>query len=257
MGMVSIVMGAFNEESSIAKAIESISTQTYKSWEFIIIDDCSTDKTQEIIKKYCDKDNRIRLFINSKNLGLAASLNKGISLASGNYIARMDADDISLPKRIEKQVRFLDSNKKISVVGTAAYFRSNDSADMKVIKMPETNKKINQMIFKASPFIHPTVMMRKEFMQQTKGYNSKLRRAQDYDLWLRGRSTALYHNIKEPLLIYTYQNKKMLTGFIASMHIRISNSKNIRDFFRSLYWILYEGVFIFTLFIKKFFKMRG
>ena len=255
--MVSIVMGAFNEESSIAKAIESISTQTYKSWEFIIIDDCSSDKTQEIIKRYCDKDNRIRLVINSKNLGLAASLNKGISLANGIYIARMDADDISLPDRLKKQVEALDTNKEIMVIGTGAYYLNKNKKVKKIINMPESNKNISKSIFKTSPFIHPTVMIRRKFLEITQGYNPALKRAQDYDLWLRGRHIGEYHNLQEPLILYLDNNKKLFTGYYNTVLIRFKNSKNIYDFFKSLYWSLYETIFILYIFFIQIFKKKG
>lgn len=180
-------MGVYNEESSIARAIESVINQTYLCWEFIIVDDCSTDKTRDIISKYCSSDPRIKLYKNKKNFGLAYSLNLAIDKSSGVYFARMDADDISLPNRFEEQLKTLDLNRKVMVVGTAAYYIDSDNLKKRLVRMPQCHRDLLNLIFKKSPFIHPSVMMRKEYLKITNGYDVRLRRAQDYDLWLRGR----------------------------------------------------------------------
>ena len=120
--VVSVVMGAFNEEILIARAIQSIVDQSYINWELIIVDDGSSDGTREIIEAFAAKDKRIILIENKINLGLAKSLNVGISQAQGKYIARMDADDESLPKRLESQTSFLELNSDIDVLGTGAIY---------------------------------------------------------------------------------------------------------------------------------------
>ena len=131
MNNVSVIMGAFNEVATVGKAIESIINQTYSCWEFIIVDDCSTDGTFEIIMGYCKKDSRIKVYKNNRNIGLAESLNKAINYASGIYIARMDADDISLPNRFDEQVKRLDSDSKLMVVGSAAYYIKRNNINKK------------------------------------------------------------------------------------------------------------------------------
>jgi len=256
MNQISVVMGAYNEEATISESIESILSQTYSYWQLIIIDDCSTDRTAAVIKRYCDKDHRISIHKNSQNLGLAESLNKGISLAKGPYIARMDADDLSLPNRFEEQVKILDSDPRVMVVGSAAYYVSSHNHTKKLVRMPQHHKELSRRIFKMSPFIHPSVVMRREFLSRTGGYNVKLRRAQDYDLWLRGRFIGKYYNIQEPLILYSYQNKKMFKGFINTVQIRLKNASTRMDIFKSVYWSIYEAVFISLVFLIKIFSRK-
>ncbi len=256
MNKVSVIMGVYNEEASIAAAIDSIIKQTYGCWEFIIVDDCSTDNTFEIINSYCEKDSRLKLYRNNQNLGLAQSLNKAINHASGMYIARMDADDISLPNRFNEQIKTLDLNSKVMVVGTAAYYIDSNNLQKRLVRMPQYHRDLLNLIFKKSPFIHPSVMMRKEYLKITNGYDSRLRRAQDYDLWLRGRFIGEYYNIQEPLIIYAYQKKKILTSFINSVQIRLKNSSSAMDFFKSIYWSIYEAIYISSILLAKVFKPK-
>ena len=115
--LVSIIMGAYNCENTIYDCMESILKQTYENWEFIICDDCSSDHTLEILKKYEKNDKRIHILHNEKNMRLAASLNRCLEVAHGKYVARMDADDISMPDRLEKQVEFLESHSEYDVTG--------------------------------------------------------------------------------------------------------------------------------------------
>ena len=116
---ISVLMSAYNSEKYISESIESILNQTFKDFEFIIINDGSSDNTAKIIQKYAEKDERIR-FINSKqNQGIIAALNPGFSMCRGEYIARMDSDDISLPKRFEKQIEYMDKHSECGVLGTS------------------------------------------------------------------------------------------------------------------------------------------
>lgn len=124
--LIYVVMSCYNREKYVVEAIESILNQTYTNFEFIIIDDCSTDNTFEIVKEYAKKDNRILALKNDKNYCYVHSLNKGIEIAKGKYIARMDDDDISLPERFEKQVEFLEKNEDIIALGTFIEIFSDD-----------------------------------------------------------------------------------------------------------------------------------
>src|SRR4030067_740036 len=154
---VTVLMPVYNGEKYLKEAIDSVLAQTLKDFEFLIINDCSTDKTQEILESY--RDTRIRLFRQS-NKGLTRSLNKGIQLSRGEYVARMDADDIALPERLEKQVTFFEKRPEIGVVGS---FHSEVSASLHksiVKKFPSDDSTIRKMLIKENPFSHPTVMMR-------------------------------------------------------------------------------------------------
>ena len=129
MATVSVIMSVYNEEATIAEAIESIIAQTYTDWELIIINDCSTDGSPEIVRRYAREQNRIRIFENEHRLGLAASLNKGIKAARGKYIARMDGDDFSYRERLEKQVTFMIDNPVVDVLGTGAELIDGNTAN--------------------------------------------------------------------------------------------------------------------------------
>lgn len=173
-------MPVFNCELYIREAIESILKQTFSNFEFLIFDDGSTDNTRNIIESYSDK--RIKLIINEHNIGLTASLNKGIEIAKGDYIARMDGDDISLLKRLAKQIEYLEKNQQIGICGT---WISTFGFEKKTIVKYQTNSKILkiQPLF-SSPLAHPSIMIRKKFIEKLSlKYDTKYSIAQDYDLW--------------------------------------------------------------------------
>ncbi len=182
MKLVSVIMPAYNAEKYIAQAIESILGQTYKDFELIIINDCSCDRTEEIILSYDDP--RIVYVKNEQNLGVAKTLNVGLEIAKGEYIARMDADDMSLPQRFAKQVAFLNANEDVAVLGTnvetfnetgtiCTGWSATDPEQMKV-----------DMLF-ACGLAHPSVMMRTNVIRQLGGYAPDYHGLEDYELWCR------------------------------------------------------------------------
>ena len=205
---VTVLLSVYNGERFLAEAIDSILCQSYKNFEFIIIDDASTDSTAEILKRYEREDSRIKIVTNAVNLRLAASLNKGISLASGELIARMDADDVSLPDRLEKQVAFMQANPNVSVCGTALSVYDSPST---VWLPPLDNDSIRAMLFFESCLYHPTVIMRKSiFNGLDSPYFSSMLPAEDYDLWSRvaQRKEILFANLPAPLLRYRINEGK-------------------------------------------------
>lgn len=240
MAFLSIVMSVYNEEKNVENAILSIMAQTYENWEFIILDDGSTDHTLEVIERVSAKDDRIKLLKNEGNFGLAYSLNKGISYSRGDYIVRMDADDVSLPNRLECQLTFLEKNADIDVLGAAAYYTKKPQYSENIVILPESHDEILSNIFKKCPFIHSSVMMRRSFLKETGGYNNMLRRAQDYDLWLRGQFTGRYHNLQLPLIRYNFKRKIKLKDIFAVLQIKIHNAKKKTDIFYAVFWSVYE-----------------
>ena len=187
MCTVSVIMGIYkmvNKESIVKLAIDSILNQTYKDFEFIICDDGSNDGTYEMVKNLIKKDNRVILIRNEENKGLAYSLNHCLSVAKGKYIARMDADDISMPNRFEKQVKFLDEHLEYAVVGCNMIYINENGIWGNRILAEEPSKK--SFLF-TSPFAHPTVIMRKEILNILNGYKVEkiTRRLEDYDLFMR------------------------------------------------------------------------
>ena len=182
MPKVSAIMPAYNAEKYIKEAIESILSQTFGDFEFIIINDCSKDATEEIILSYTDP--RVVYIKNDENLRVARTLNKGLEIAQGEYIARMDADDISLPDRFEKQVKYLDTHPEVAVLGTnvevfdedgpiCTGWSSTDPAQMKVD------------LFFSCGLAHPSVMMRKNVIRELGGYDAQYEGLEDYQLWCR------------------------------------------------------------------------
>lgn len=182
MPKVSVVMPAYNAEKYISEAIDSILEQTYSDFEFIIINDCSTDYTEEIILSYDDP--RIVYLKNEKNMGVAATLNRGLAIAQGEYIARMDADDISLPERFEKQVQFLDNNLSVAVLGSAVErFGENGDLERKCFSVDSEEMKLD--MFFSCGIAHPSVMLRRDVIAALGGYDLWFEGMEDYELWCR------------------------------------------------------------------------
>jgi len=197
---ISVIMSAYNAEKYIAEAIESILNQTFKDFEFIIINDSSTDNSLNIIKKYAKKDRRIVLINNSKNLGLIKSLNKGLKIAKGKYIARMDDDDISLPKRFQIQYDFLENNLEIFLVGSSCFLIDEKGIKIGSQNCPIDFTEIKKKLTKKCCMIHPSIMFRND--KQT-FYREKMWHVEDYDLYLnlltRNKKIA---NIKDKIILY-------------------------------------------------------
>ncbi len=209
--MVSVIMGAYNSQNYIGPAIDSILKQTYRNIEFIIIDDCSTDSTPDILKRYSQKDKRIRIVTNEFNRGLGYSLNLGVDMANGAYIARMDADDISAPKRFERQVAFLKKNTDVACVGTSARRIGNVKGLGKVFRVihsPQSHEDIQAWLLLGTPMFHPSVMFNAQIIKKLGiNYDPNFRRAQDYELWTRLVFLSKMRNIDEPLHAYRYSPK--------------------------------------------------
>lgn len=192
--LVSVVMPAYNAENFIKEAIESILFQTFTDFEFIIINDASTDSTESIIKSFSDP--RIRLIENEKNLGLAKSLNIGFELAKGKYIARMDADDISLPKRFQKQFDFMEKNLNIDILSTWA-----SRSDGVILIPPVSHNYISINFAFGSPIVHAATFFRKEkYLKKEMHYKTEFNSAEDYELWVNAFfSSFVFANIPEYL----------------------------------------------------------
>ena len=164
---ISIVMSVYNGEKYLREAVNSILNQTFKDFEFIIINDGSTDGTREILESY--NDPRI-ILIHKGNMGLTQSLNKGIALAKGKYIARQDADDISLPERLEKQIEFLERNEKVALLGTAIEIIDEIGNYLQTIKPPTDDSSIRKGIKQNNYFCHGSVIFKRQGFFELGGY---------------------------------------------------------------------------------------
>jgi glycosyltransferase involved in cell wall biosynthesis len=198
---LTVLMSAYNEENFIQEAINSMLSQTFTDFEFLIINDGSTDETPNILKSI--QDPRITIINNAHNLGLSKSLKIGINQAKGKYIARMDADDISLPQRLEKQVEFLENNLDIGILGTYQIIFDHNNDFINIPQAPFLDIEIRWFGLFGCSFAHPTVMIRKEILDQNKlNYDPCFNYAEDYDLWTRLLKFTRGANLSEPLLRY-------------------------------------------------------
>lgn len=198
--LISVILPVYNAENTLGEAIESILNQTFANFELILINDGSTDDSEKIVLSYEDK--RIKYFSNERNKGLIYTLNRGLRLARGKYIARMDADDISLPTRFEKQVRILEENPSIIVCGSRiAYFGIKKRKSVYIA--PESSEENKKWLVRESCFAHPTVMMRKEVLINNRiSYHPDYKNAEDYKLWIDLAPYGEFYNIQEVLLNY-------------------------------------------------------
>lgn len=202
MPKISIIMGAYNCADTIEKCIESIQAQTITDWECIICNDCSSDNTKQVIEALARKDIRIKYISNSQNSGLAYSLNHCLGYAKGAYIARMDADDISLPNRFAMQLSYLENHPEVDVVASGVILY-DENGEKKTLLNPEFPSV--RYMTRRIPFFHPTIMMRKSSFDILKGYTvlPRTRRGQDMDLWFRFFAKGMKgYNIQQPLLKY-------------------------------------------------------
>lgn len=201
--IISVVMPVYNAEKYLDEAIQSILKQTYGDFEFIIINDGSIDKSLEIIEKYKKQDERIVL-ISRENRGLIASLNEGIKKAKGKYIARMDADDISLPNRFEEQLKIMENDKEIFVCGSWVNVFGENRKE-KISKYFQHDKQIKANLIMSCCFAHPSVMMRRDaFVDNNIWYDENFKNAEDYHLWTQLAKVGKFYNIPKVLLNYRF-----------------------------------------------------
>jgi|Deesub1362A_J573_1020465.scaffolds.fasta_scaffold00600_5 glycosyltransferase involved in cell wall biosynthesis len=199
---VSVIMSVYNGEKYLRQAIESILNQTFSDFEFIIVDDGSTDKTPEILKDYAKKDLRLKIVKNRKRIGLTKSLNEAIKQAKGKYIARQDADDISLPERLEKQITFLEKNPSYGAVGTSAAIIDKNGRIIKKAMVPKSWLVIKQILKFGNCFVHGSMMFKKQDYIKAGGYRTPFALAQDFDLWLRMSKIKKMKNLRECLYLW-------------------------------------------------------
>jgi hypothetical protein len=199
--VISVLMPVYNAVRFVADAIESVLAQTLKEFEFIIIDDGSTDGSTDLLRRFSGQDTRIRL-VSRPNTGFVAALNEGLLLAHGRYVARMDADDISLPDRFAKQVAFLESHPDVAVVGGAIRFLTEDGLSTSGFNPPPSPASVRKALLHDSALAHPTVMMRREALAAVGNYRRAFLAAEDYDLWLRLSERYDLANLEDVVLHY-------------------------------------------------------
>lgn len=200
MYKVTVLMPVYNGGKYLKKAVDSILNQTFKEFELLIINDGSTDNSMEVLHSY--NDSRIRIVTNEQNLRLIKTLNKGIDLATGEYIARMDCDDIADPRRLEIQLKYMEKNPDVAVCGTGVKIIGQNRKPWQISGSPDL---IRNCLYVRSCMIHPSVMMRTEFLKQNNiYYDLNYLHAEDYELFQRISEKYKVINLKAPLLNYRW-----------------------------------------------------
>jgi Glycosyl transferase family 2 len=217
---VTVLMSVHNGVPFLAEAVESILGQTMTDFEFLVIDDRSTDGSAEVVEAYGDP--RIRVVRNDSNLGLTRSLNIGLAAARGELIARQDADDNSHPERLARQVAFLDAHPEIALVGTQArIIGSRGERRRGVIRKPVTADGIAWEFMFGNPFIHSSVMVRtKVIREMLGGYNEAFITSQDYELWTRLVAVARATNLKERLMDFRSYSESVSRQKYSASHVQ-------------------------------------
>lgn len=206
--LVTVLMSVYNGEPYLKKTIDSILNQSYSDFEFLIINDGSTDASRSILEHEAKRDPRIKV-ISRDNQGLVASLNYGLSRACGQLVARIDADDIAYPQRLEKQVAYMADHPELLALGSAITLIDNQGRSIKQISYPSGTKRVKSAMMYGSKLAHPAVIMRREQVLQIGAYREACRHAEDYDLWLRLLEVGEIDNLEEPLLYYRQHDEKI------------------------------------------------
>ncbi len=250
---ISVLMSVYNEtETDLKQAIESILEQSFEDFEFIIVlDNPSSDMLERIIRQYQKKDKRITFIKNNKNRGLAASLNRGLAVAKGRYIARMDADDIAVKERFEKQYAYMKSHPEIDFLFSWSHF-SDESGKMLPERILPKDINTKGIFEKRNYFIHPTLMAKREVLTKER-YDERFLRSQDFELWMRTLPKYRFWVMREKLLHHKIPNSADYKGRTRKMKIMTSwamkgLNKNMRLYRTSLsYWGFYAKTL--TLFV--------
>lgn len=193
-------MPVYNARKYLDLAIKSILAQSFRNFEFIIIDDLSIDSSWNIIKKYAKQDRRIIALRNRENLKTTKTLNRGLKKARGKYIVRMDADDWSYPERLEKQFKFMEAHPKVGVSGSAIEVCDERLQTLNIRRYPKTDKQARKIIFRYSPFAHPVTIWRASTMRKVGGYNESIPLSQDLDLYFKIGKICEFANLDSVLL---------------------------------------------------------
>lgn len=206
--LVSVLLPVYNAQETLKESIDSILAQSYTFFELIIIDDGSIDSSNKIILSY--SDSRIRYYRNEDNKGLIYTLNKCISYAQGVYLARMDADDIMYPERLELQVAYLNENLDVVVLGTQIDFFGSKKAKLLKRQLPTNPADLAAYLFLATPINHPTAMIRSNVVkEQGIKYNENYRHVEDYKLWADISKYGNFANLENKLLKYRLSDSQI------------------------------------------------
>lgn len=270
---ISIIMSVYNNEKYLDEAISSILRQSYTNFEFIITNDASKDRSLEIIQKYSKADKRIKIIDNKENIGLTKSLNNMIDMCRGEYIARMDGDDISIFDRLEKQMNVLLSNRDIDIIFSDTTLIDQNSNIICNSWRPNSIEKILKWLELNNFIPHPTIIIKKSVLSKFK-YNPNIKTGQDHDLWVRlKKQNYRFYYLKESLLLYRINPNSVrgenMQGYytIARQCINNNNKKSVLKYLNKLNFkeklmiitklIIPYKLLLYKGFLIRWIKLRG
>jgi glycosyltransferase involved in cell wall biosynthesis len=255
-------MSVFNGAEYLEECITSILEQSYTNFEFIITNDCSNDDSLQILNRYKEKDNRIIIIDNQENLGLTKNLNNMISISKGDFIARMDADDIALKDRFRKQLEVFKNNRNVDLVFTDNFIINHASEAVCSSWRPKETTKIIKYLPVFNYIVHPSVMIRKDFFEQFGMYDENYQTGQDHNLWLRAsQKGATFYYLREPLLNYrinpsSVRNKNNDNYYFKLAKVCLANNSKRRSFKYLTYLNLRKRINILIRSLFPFFIYR-
>lgn len=203
--LITVGLSFYNNEHTLANAIKSVLLQTYNNFELILIDDGSTDSSYNVASVFACLDKRIKLIRGGDNKGLICRLNQIIDLASGKYMARMDSDDMMMPEKLQRQMKYLIENDTIDIIDTAAYTINEKDEPTGMRKLIDISNWNRRKVLKKRLFFHPTIIAKTSWFKQNK-YDEKFLRSEDYELWCRSFEGIKFVRIYEPLFFYREGN---------------------------------------------------
>ena len=231
--LISVIMPVYNAQDFLHNSIQSILAQTHQNWELIAVDDGSSDNSYQILRSYARKDHRIKVFRNTVNKGIGETVNVALSKTKGRYIARQDADDISYPQRLEKQLSYLIDNPSIGILGTFMHEVNFAEEIMTERLVPTTHQRIKKAMFTTQAIQNPTVMIdRKKIPYRELWYNGKISPVDELDFFFRLLNTTKFANIPEFLVIYR-------------KHSNNSSLKNIKRTFDLTFRTRLRAIFLY------------
>lgn len=218
---ISVIMSVYNGEAYLKEAIESVMNQTFQNWELVVINDCSTDSTSEILSDFCNKDERVKVYTNEVNLRLPSSLNKAISLSNGKYIARMDADDICRPDRLEKQFQFMEAHNDVALSSCRYMTIKNGVYASGGAGGRIDNGALRAMLLLSNPILHPGVIAKKEVIQKLQ-YDPTHTCTEDLELWTRfAMANQKMEILPECLFIYRLHDKQITSTTLEKQCVEV------------------------------------
>ena len=249
--LVSVILSTYNGSKYIIESIDSVLRQSYKFFEFIIINDCSSDNTEQVILEYQKNDKRVIYLKNKKNLWLTSSLNRWLSQARGEYIARIDDDDIWMLDKLEKQILFMEKNLDYWLCGTSTIVIDQNGEEIKRTLMRYSNIEIKDNLLKSNQFTHSSIIMRRSILEEVWYYSKIYNGAEDYELWLRIWQISKLYNIVQYLTKYRWlktsiSREKWLNQETLTLKIMCKYRKDYPNFYTSL--LLRIGYFMLKLF---------